>query len=109
MSLPFFWVEDASSPISAERNSATIWDETAQFLPSKADDLRRQGGSVYLAKWVVEEGVLRDATTTVSRLTHSVGSRLVCLWLLAVLGIYVAGAPRNAGQIDQPYGDLAPG
>jgi hypothetical protein len=32
-----------SSPISAERNSTTIWDETAQFLPRKSDDLRRQG------------------------------------------------------------------
>ena len=31
------------SPISAERNSATIWDETAQFLPRKSDDLRLQG------------------------------------------------------------------
>jgi putative ABC transport system substrate-binding protein len=31
------------TPISAERNSATIWDETAQFLPRKSDDLRRQG------------------------------------------------------------------
>jgi type I restriction enzyme S subunit len=34
---------DQSTPISAERNSATIWDETAQFLPRKSDDLRRQG------------------------------------------------------------------
>ena len=32
-----------SPPISAERNSATIWDETAQFLPRKSDDLRLQG------------------------------------------------------------------
>jgi len=31
------------TPISAERNSATIWDETAQFLARKSDDLRRQG------------------------------------------------------------------
>jgi hypothetical protein len=30
-------------PISAEQNSATIWDETAQFLPRKSDDVRRQG------------------------------------------------------------------
>src|SRR5262245_47718898 len=60
------------TPISAERNSATIWDETAQFLPRKSEDLRRQGGSVYLATWVVEQGALSDATTAVSRLTHSV-------------------------------------
>jgi hypothetical protein len=33
----------SSTPISAERNSATIWDETAQFLLRKSDDLRRQG------------------------------------------------------------------
>jgi hypothetical protein len=32
-----------ATPISAERNAATIWDETAQFLPRKSDDLRRQG------------------------------------------------------------------
>jgi hypothetical protein len=32
-----------STPISAERNSATIWDETAQFLPRKSDALRLQG------------------------------------------------------------------
>jgi hypothetical protein len=31
------------APISAERNSATIWDETVQFLPRKSDDLRLQG------------------------------------------------------------------
>jgi type I restriction enzyme S subunit len=31
------------TPISAERNAATIWDETAQFLPRKSDDLRQQG------------------------------------------------------------------
>ena len=31
------------TPISAERNAATIWDETARFLPRKSDDLRRQG------------------------------------------------------------------
>ena len=31
------------TPISAERNSTTIWDGTAQFLPSKSDGLRRQG------------------------------------------------------------------
>jgi site-specific DNA-adenine methylase len=34
---------DYRPPISAERNSATIWDETAQFLPRKSDDLRQQG------------------------------------------------------------------
>jgi hypothetical protein len=27
-----------TTPISAEQNSATIWDETAQFLPRKSDD-----------------------------------------------------------------------
>jgi hypothetical protein len=32
-----------TTPISAERNSATIWDETAQFLPRKSDALRLQG------------------------------------------------------------------
>jgi transposase len=32
-----------TTPISAERNAATIWDETARFLPRKSDDLRRQG------------------------------------------------------------------
>jgi len=37
---PFF---ETLSPISVERNAATIWDETAQFLPRKSDDLRRQG------------------------------------------------------------------
>jgi uncharacterized caspase-like protein len=31
------------TPISAERNSTTIWDGTAQFLPRKSDGLRRQG------------------------------------------------------------------
>src|SRR2546421_8055488 len=31
------------SPISAERNSTTIWDETAQVLPRKSEDLRQQG------------------------------------------------------------------
>jgi len=45
----------------------------------------------------------------VSRLTHSVGSRLVCLWLLGELDIYVPCAPLNAGKIDQPYGGLAHG
>ena len=35
--------EQGLTPISAERNSATIWNETAQFLPRKSDDLRRQG------------------------------------------------------------------
>jgi len=62
-----------------------------------------------LPSGVVEQGVLRDATATVSRLTHRVGSRLVCLWLLGTLGIDVAGAPLNAGKIDQPYGGLAHG
>jgi len=62
-----------------------------------------------LPRGVVEQGVLSDATTAVSRLTHSVGSRLVCLWLLGALGLYVAGAPLNAGKIDQPYGGLAHG
>src|SRR2546421_506474 len=33
----------ALSPISAERNSTTIWDETAQVLPRKSEDLRQQG------------------------------------------------------------------
>ena len=59
--------------------------------------------------WVVEQGALSDATTAVSRLIHSVGSRLVCLWPLGALGIYVAGTPLNAGKIDQPYGGLAHG
>jgi type I restriction enzyme, S subunit len=36
-------VETASTPISAEQNSATIWDETTQFLPRNWADLRRQG------------------------------------------------------------------
>jgi hypothetical protein len=31
------------SPISVKRNSATIWEEPARFLPRKSDDLRRQG------------------------------------------------------------------
>jgi hypothetical protein len=57
----------------------------------------------------VEEGVLSDATTAVSRLTPSVGSRVVYLGLLGLLGIYGAGAPLNAGKIDQPYGGLAHG
>ncbi|HJY84269.1 MAG TPA: hypothetical protein VKK81_24695 [Candidatus Binatia bacterium] len=52
---------------------------------------------------------MSDAMTVVSRLTPSVGSRLVCLWLLGALGIYVAGAPLNAGKIAQPYGGLAYG
>lgn len=47
--------------------------------------------------------------TAVSRLTHSVGNRLVCLWLLGELDIYVPCAPLNAEKIDQPYGGLAPG
>jgi hypothetical protein len=36
-------LENLATPISAERNSATIWDETAQFLPRKSEALRRQG------------------------------------------------------------------
>jgi hypothetical protein len=47
---------------------------------------------------VVEQGALRNATTAVSCLTHSVGGRLVCLWLLGELGIYVSWAPLNAGK-----------
>jgi hypothetical protein len=35
--------KDQTTPISAERNSATIWEETGQFLPRKSEDLRRQG------------------------------------------------------------------
>jgi hypothetical protein len=52
---------------------------------------------------------LSDATTAVARLTHRVGSRLVCLGLLGLLGIYGPGAPGNAGKIDHPYGGLAHG
>jgi hypothetical protein len=59
--------------------------------------------------WVVEQGALSDATTAVSCLTHSVGGRLVCLWLLGDLDIYVPYAPLNAGKIDQPYGGVAHG
>ena len=35
--------QERCPPISAERNSATIWDETAQFLPRTSDDLRLPG------------------------------------------------------------------
>jgi hypothetical protein len=59
--------------------------------------------------WVVEQGALSDGTTPVSRLTDSVGSRLVCLWLLGALDISVPCAPLNAGKIDQRYGGLAHG
>ena len=34
--------DEGCTPISVERNAATIWDETAQFLPRKSDDLRRR-------------------------------------------------------------------
>jgi hypothetical protein len=59
--------------------------------------------------WVVEQGALSDATMAVARLTHSVGGRLVCLWLLGELDICVHCTPLNAGKIDQPYGGLAHG
>jgi hypothetical protein len=97
------------TPISAERNSATNWKETAQCLPRKSDDLRRQGRAVYRAKRVVEQGVLSNPTTAGARLTPSVSRRLVRLWLLGALGIYVAHAPLNTGKIDQPYGGLTHG
>ena len=42
-------------------------------------------------------------------LTHSVGSRLVCLWLLGDRDIDVPCTPLNAGKIDQPYGGWAHG
>ena len=80
-----------------------------QFLPRKSDALRRQGGSLSLATWVVEQGVLSDAPTAVARLTPRVGGRLVCLWLLGALDLDVPCTPRNTGKIDPSYGGLAPG
>jgi len=55
-----------------------------------------------LPSGVVEQEVLSDATRWCRAWLYSVGSRLVCLWLLRALGIYVTDAPLNAGKIDQP-------
>jgi len=48
--------------------------------------------------WVVEQGALSDAMTAVSRLTHSVGGRLVCLWLLGDWPLTSLVLPSRQGK-----------
>src|SRR4030095_10332784 len=47
---------------------------------------------------VVEQGVLSDAATAVSRLIHSVGSRLLCLWLLGLWAFTSRVLPSTRGK-----------